>query len=160
MHKMNVIQFIRDHEELTHHDVADHFDLHRSQPGKWLKAEDSIAELASTERGKLLRKVRTSRKHNEVYKELWKVFSTAREKGLRVLYKWLWCKGRAFTRNVHGPNALFPISATHTFVRRYNVKVRRKQRNKVQSKASFGPKMQRWHANLRERSFRARVPSL
>ena len=64
-------------------DVTDKFNIHKSQVSVWLKNKSKITRAAIAET-KLMFKVQSAKKYNELYKGLRKNFLTAREQGHQV----------------------------------------------------------------------------
>ena len=82
-------------------------------------------------------------------------YANARAKGHRVKFDHLWSKGRVFRREMTGdPNAIIRKYVIVNFIKRNNIRMCSRQRNRNISKDSFREKLQQWHVTYRERLVR------
>ena len=65
------------------------------------KRRDIMKDTASKHR-ELFKKGRKSKKYVELYKKLWEKFRTARAKGHRVNFHWLWTRAHVLYREITG----------------------------------------------------------
>ena len=97
-------------------------------------------------------KIRPTRKFLDPYKVLLTKFKEARSKGFRIDFNWIWFKAR----NLHcemtnDPDAIIRKHVIVDFVKRYNIRMRAKQRNRKLAKEDFRQKLVEWHLIARER---------
>ena len=133
--KMTVINACK-RKRTPDQDIAMEFGIDKSLISKWKKQEKKICDASVQSHLKILRKNRPSKKHDAVYRKLYKKFETARKKGLRVSFAWLYANGNKFNKELHKNANNLPKSAITAFIRRYNIKLRRVQRKK---------KLTKWH---------------
>ena len=79
----------------------------------------------------------------------------ARARGRKVNFNWLWSKARAIQREQTGDDAA--VVRQHvitTFLRRYNVHMRARQRNRNKPKEAYRNDLMKWHSVTRERLVR------
>ena len=110
---------------------------------------------AASANKKLYRKQRLSRKYNDLYPELLSQFMTARSKGHHVNFNWLWSRARVIYREQQRDEIVFLKKHVITgFLKRFNIKMRCRQRNKRLTKEAFRDDLRKWHALTRERLIR------
>ena len=97
-------------------------------------------------------KKRPSRKYKTVYTELLKRFKAAREKGRYVNFGWLWSKARVISREQGGGEIRRHVVVN--FLKRFNIRMRAKQRNRKQPKGAYREALIKWHSTTRERLVR------
>lgn len=100
-------------------------------------------------------KVRPSVKYLALYGALLTKFKAAREKGFCVNFGWLWSKARKIYKEQQGEDAIVRKHVITTFIKRYNLRMRAKQRNRKQPKESFREGLSKWHGTTRERLVRS-----
>ena len=111
--------------------------------------------LAASNDHKKLLKIRPSTKYAEIYRDLRKVFLEARSKGHRVDFNWIWSKARILYRQkTNDPNAIVRKYVIVNLIKRNDLRLRSRQRNRKLSKENFRLPMQQWHATTRERLIR------
>ena len=104
---------------------------------------------------KFLTKNRPSKKYNELFSALLAKFREARGKGHHVNFNWLWSKARVIYRNqLNDETAVVKKHVITTFLKRYNIRMRCRQRNKKLPKEAFREDLRKWHAIMRERLLR------
>ena len=108
---------------------------------------------------KILRKNRKSKKHDAVYRKLYKKLETARKKGLRVSFALPYANGNKFHKELHKNANNLPKSAITAFIRRYNIKLRRVQRKKKVYKTTYLQRIMKWHSSLREGLIKSKIDS-
>ena len=90
-----------------------------------------------------------------MYKELLTVFKNARSRVHRVDINWIWCKARKIYREqTKNLDAVIRKHVIVNFIKRHNLKLRARQRNRRRSKESFRKELQKWHQTTRERLVR------
>ena len=73
------------------------------------------------------------------------------KKGHRVDFNWIWSKARKIQRaQTDNPDATIGRHVIQNVIKRNNIKMRARQRNKVLPKAEFTQKLKEWHATTRE----------
>ena len=100
---------------------------------------------------KLYAKQRKSTKYLEFYRLLFDQLKAARGKGRKVNFNWLWSKARSVQRDLIGGDKV--IAHKHviaTFLRKYNVRMRARQRNRSKPKEAFRADLMKWHSTARE----------
>jgi len=99
-----------------------------------MKDKKKITAAAATAHKKIL-KIRPSKKYNQLFSVLMTRFEAARSKGYSVDFNWLWCKARVVYREITGsPNATVRQHVITTFLKRHNIRMRARQRNRKTSK--------------------------
>ncbi|MEO0683927.1 MAG: hypothetical protein AAFY76_02490 [Cyanobacteria bacterium J06649_11] len=145
-------QVIHDYEAGIGQDViAAKYKINRSLVSKWNANKKKILECAASEYRKHL-KIRPARKYNDLYKELLDEFKTARSKGHRVNFGWLWSKARIiYRRQKNDPNVTVRKHVITAFIKRNRVRMRTRQRNRRESKEAYRNDLMKWHGTTRER---------
>ena len=135
-------------------EIASQFGINRSLVIKWRnKKEDINCSAESVFKSHL--KIRPARKYKQLYGELLRVFTDARKKGHRVDFNWIWSKARKIQRpQTDNPDATIRRHVIQNVIKRNNIKMRVRQRNKALPKAEFTQKLKEWHATTRERLIR------
>ena len=132
-------------------EVALQFGVHRTLVIKWVKDKVKIETVASSEFKEHL-KIRPARKYKLLFAELLK---DARRRGHRVDFNWIWSKARIIQRKqTDDPDAIIRQHVVVNFIKRNNIKMRARQRNKPMPKAELEQKLKEWHATTRERLIR------
>ena len=134
--------------------LAQKHTISKSMLSMWRLNKGKIMLAASNDHKKLL-KIRPSTKYAELYRDLRKVFLEARSKGHRVDFNWIWSKARILYRQkTNDPNAIVRKHVIVNFIKRNDLRLRSRQRNRKLSKENFRLPMQQWHATTRERLIR------
>ena len=101
-------------------------------------------------------KLRPCDQYKELYVQLFQVFKNAREKGYHVNFGWLWSKARKiYKRRTGDDNTSIRKHVVVNFIKRFNIRMRAKQRNRKLSKESYCEALMKWHATTRDRLIRA-----
>ena len=138
----------------SHSELASKYNVNRSMIHKWIQNKNKIMTAAETEHKSHL-KIRPAKKYKEMYKELRKLFLQARSKGHRVDFNWLWSKARVLQRQLtKNEKAEIRKHVIVNFIKRNNIRMRLRQRNKKQSKDKYRSALESWHAKTRERLVR------
>ena len=94
-------------------------------------AKDKIITVGADQKVKKLTKIPPATKHKELYRELLKVFQETRSKGRHVDFNWIYSNSKKIMRESTGdPNAIVKQHVIANFIKRYNLKSRKVQRNK------------------------------
>jgi len=118
---------------------------------KWHSDRVKILACAASEYKKHL-KIRPARKYNELYRQFLIDFKTARSKGHRVNFGWLWSKARTiYRKQKNDPNVIVRKHVITAFIKRHGIRMRARQRNRKQSKEAFRNDLMKWHGTTRER---------
>ena len=134
--------------------LAQKHTISKSMLSMWRLNKGKIMLAASNDHKKLL-KIRPSTKYAELYRDLRKVFLEARSKGHRVDFNWIWSKAIILYRQkTNDPNAIVRKHVIVNFIKRNDLRLRSRQRNRKLSKENFRLPMQQWHATTRERLIR------
>ena len=154
--KAEVIEFIEANSpDVTQEKAAEKYSVSQSNISKWWKNKDAIVKEAATKNRKQLTKMRRGTKYDELFAELLKQVKTARSKGYLVNFGWLWNKARKIYRTqVKNPNALVQKHVITTFLRRSNIRMRARQRNRKYHKEHYRSELMKWHGLTRERLVR------
>lgn len=80
----------------------------------------------------MLKKSRPSKKHVAVFGKLYCKLETARRKGLRISFVWLYANANKFNKESYKDVKSLPKSAITAFIRKYGIKLRRVQQKKIQ----------------------------
>ena len=110
---------------------------------------------ASKSTHRLTFKLRPSVKYTGIYAVLLEQFKTARAMGPCVNFGWLWSKARKIYKAQEGKNAIVRKHVITTFIKRYNLRMCAKQRNRKKSKESYRESLSKWHGTTRERLIRS-----
>ncbi len=103
-------------------DVALKYGIDKSMVTKWKKDENKIVDAAGVAHKKHVTKIRPSRKHQKIFNELYKEFTNARSKGLKVSYAWLYIQAKKIIQQINPSNLdKFPKSAFSIFTRKYKI---------------------------------------
>ena len=152
--RTNVI-FDYETEGLSQNISAEKYNINRLLISKWIKDKQKIHDAAADKHKKLLCKIRPGTKYNTIYRELFRKLKEARSKGRSVDFNWLWCKARFFYREIiANQSATVRKSVITSFLKRYNVRMRARQRNRKAPKAQFEADLKKWHATTREKLLR------
>ena len=81
-------------------------------------------------------------------------FLTARDRGRKVSFNWLWVKGRKIAKDVGEPE--FTHRAVVLFLKKYHVKIRRVQRKRAENEGNIAEKLRNWHVKYRETCIKSR----
>ena len=135
-------------------EVAQNFNVSRSNVIKWVQQKEKLIDAAKSEYKNHL-KIRRATKYVNLYKALEKKFKECRAKGYRISFAWLWSRARTIYREQLGDDsAIVKHHVIVSFIKRYNLRMRKKQRSKNVSKEDMRAKMLEWHSVLRERLIR------
>jgi len=97
--------------------------------------------------------MRVGTKYVRLYSELLTEVRKARSRGYLVNFNWIWTKARKIYRKQEdNPDANEHVVTT--FLRRYNIRMRARQRNRKYSKEHFRVALTKWHGSTRERLVR------
>ena len=130
------------------------FNVSRSNVIKWVNQNRKLIDAAKSEYKNHL-KVRRATKYVNLYKVLEKNFKECRAKGYRISFAWLWSGARTIYREQLGDgSATVKHHVIVNFIKRYNLRMRKKQRSKNVSNEDMRAKMMEWHTVLRERLIR------
>ena len=100
-------------------------------------------------------KIRPSVKYRQLHETLLDVFKKARAKGHHVNFGWLWSKARqTYHKETGDPDSIIRKHVFVNFLKKFNIRMRAKQRNKKKSKESYRDSLMKWHATTRERLIR------
>ena len=140
----------------TQDQLEEKYNINRSLVSKWSsEKERAKIKKAATSEYKNHTKIRPSIKYKELHKAMLLVFQQARNRGHHVNFGWLWSKGRKLYREqCNDPNAIIKKHVVVNFLKRYNIRMRAKQRNRKLSKESYREALIKWHANTRENLIR------
>ena len=141
-------EIIEEEGDASYRVVAEQLGIHYSLLKKWLKVKDEIIAKAADETLANLKKGRPTTKHNLVFPLLYKKFKDARNVGKKINFKWLWMRGRQIA--IEKNSASFTHYATVTFIKNFQVKIRRVQNRKKIDKAAQEPKIREFHLKFRE----------
>ena len=137
-------------------EVALSFNVSRSNVIKWVKQKQKLIDAPKSEYKNHL-KIRRVTKHVNLYKVPEKKFKECRAKGYRTSFAWLWSRARTIYREEFGDeSATVKHHVTVNFIKRYKLRMRKKQRSKNVSKEDMRAKMMEWHTVLREKLIRTR----
>ena len=125
-----------------------------SQISKWVKDKMKIKHAAKKAHHQSF-KLRPSSKYKEMYVVLLQKFKAAREEGYCVNFGWLWSKARTINKEQNGENTVVRKHVIATFIKRFNLRLRAKQRNRKHSKESFREGLTKWHGITREHLIRS-----
>ena len=131
-------------------DVAFRYGIDKSLITKWKNNRRFIIDAAVIEHKKLLKKNRPSTRHKRIFIKLNDKFVTARLKGLKVSFAWLYVNANKIYKQLHANAGRIPKSAITTFIRLYKVKLRRVQRKKQVDRSKHLPDFMKFHTQLRE----------
>ena len=119
-----------------------------------VKRRDIMKDAASKHR-ELFKKGSKSEKYVELYKKLWEKFRTARAKGHRVNFHWLWTRARVLYKEITGSDkSVIKSHVIVCFLHQYNIRMRSRQRNKKKNKEGKIHDLQKWDSTFRERCIR------
>ena len=132
-------------------DVAQKYGINKSLSSKWKKNAKNIENEVAQKHKRLLKKIRPSTRHKDLFKQLHQRCATARSKGRKVSYAWFYITANKINKEMHGmDSSRLPKSVVTRFIKSYNIKLRRVERKKTVSKLSHLPKLMTWHTTLRE----------
>ena len=124
-----------------------HCELCVSISHKWLKEKDNIIAAATQKHKKLFKKQRPSLKYIEL-KE-----ACGRDCGIN--FNWLWSKARSiYRKQMNDETIVVRKHIITTFLRRYNVRMRSRQRNRKKPKEAYREGLMKWHSITREHLIR------
>ena len=121
---------------------------------RWVKKKEIIIQKATTSNCRLHHKIRPAKKHEELNKELLKRFKDARKRGHQIDFNWLWSRARVIHREQTGKESSLGKHVVVQFIKKHNIKMRCKQRNKKKPRESYRQDLMKWHATTRERLIR------
>ena len=136
-------------------EIARKYGISQSLVSKWVKDKDNIILASTDKHKKLYKKQRKAVKYLELYRELFDKMKEARGKGRKVNFNWLWTKARSIHREQTGDDAaVVRKHVVTTFLRRYNIRMRARQRNRRLPKEAYREGLMKWHSVTRERLVR------
>ena len=148
------LKVIEDTKTSQKNEVALKYNISKSMVTTWVQNERKITDTAVGRHIKLMKKIKPSAKHKQVFVKLNQKFLQARSKGLRVSFAWLYANARKIQAELNQSSQsdvkVIPKSAIFSFIKKYGIKLRRIQRKKKANKTSFLQGMIGWHATLRE----------
>ena len=87
-------------------------------------------------------KIRPERKCLDLYKVLLRKFEEAGSKGSRIDFSWIWSKARNLNRELtNDPGAIIRKHVIANFLKRHNIRMRRKEQNREPLKEAFRQKL-------------------
>ena len=132
--------------DVSQYVVATNNGISQSLVSKWLKRKNEIIEASTDALRKRFSKQRPSRKYLEVYRELFEKLKAARKDGKQVNFNWLWNKATTiFRTQTDNPNAIIKKHVITTFLKKYNVRMRARQRNRSKPKEAYREELMKWH---------------
>ena len=132
-------------------DVAQKYGINKSLLSKWKKDAKNIKDAVAQKQRRLLKKIRPSTRHKDLFKQLHQKFATARSKGRKVSYAWFYATANKVNKEMHGTDSPRLLKSVVTrFIKSYNIKLRPVQRKKTVNTLSHLPKLMTWHTTLRE----------
>ena len=141
---------INDYESgMARADVGEKYGVSVSLISKWYKDKEDIVNKAKTENRKIFKRRPKTIRNRTLYEKLYEEFSKARELGKCVGFNWLFVKAKKIKQAEDG--GTIGKHVVRSFVSKYNIKMRRKQRNKKLHKESFRQDVMKFHANTREK---------
>ena len=112
-------------------------------------------EQAATASKKNLLKQRPSQKYLPLYNSLLTTFKEARKKGYHVKFNWVWSRARViYRKKQEDENDTVKKHVIVSFLKRFNICMRCRQRNRKQPKEFFGEDLRKWYGLTRERLIR------
>ena len=130
--------------------LVEEFNVSQSNISKWLKNKDKIFKETADSNRKTLTKMRVGTKYVRLYSELLTEVRKARSRGYLVNFNWIWTKARKIYRKQEdNPDANVRKHVVTTFLRRYNIRMRARQRNRKYSKEHFRVALTKWHGSTR-----------
>ena len=121
----------------------------------WMKNKEKIYQQASDKLTQNLLKSRPSPKYIPLFNALYKIYRAVRNKGHVIDINWLWSKAQRLYSEITGnPDATVRLHVVVSFMKKFKIRMRRKQRSKKKSKATLEPGLQKWHATTREKLIR------
>lgn len=139
---------------MTQDSIAEKYKINRSLVSKWVKDKKKITAAPATAHKKLL-KIRPGNKYSRLFSLLMTRFKNVRSKGYGIDFNWLWSKARVAYRELTGnPSATVSKHVITTFLKRHNIRMRARQRNKKAPKQDFEVGLKKWHATTREKLVR------
>ena len=130
------------------------YNISKSMVTTWVQNERKIIDTVVDRHMRLMKKIRPSTKHKQLFVKLNQKFLQAKSKGLRVSFAWIYVNARKvqaeLNQSIQSDEKVIPKSAIFSFIKKYGIKLRRIQRKKRANKTNFLPGMIGWHATLRE----------
>ena len=152
-YKLDVIREI-ENEEATEYSLEEKYKINRSLINKWKNNKKKISDAAVREHKNIL-KIRPSVKYTLLFTKLVVKLREARRKLHRVNFNWLLTQARILYKEEIGDSTV--ILGRHVivnFLKKHNIKMRARQRNRKLPKESFRMDLQKWHVTTRERLVR------
>ena len=119
-------------------DVAEKYGLNKSLISKWKKEFKSTEDTVAQNHKKVLKKIRPSTKHKELFKKLHQKFTGARSKGRKVSFAWFYANANKINREMHGNDSpRLQKSVVTRFMKYYKIKLRRVQRKETVNKLEY-----------------------
>ena len=143
--KAKVIEYIEmNSPDATQEKAADLFSVPTSNVSKWWKNKSAIIREAADNKRKTL--MRRSTKYVNLYAELLTEVKQARSKGYLVNFNWFWTKaGKIYRKQIGNPDAPVRKHVITMFLRRFNVRMRARQRNRTFAKEHYRGDLMKWH---------------
>lgn len=140
---------------VSQYKIAEENGINQGLISKWLKKKDSIIAAAVDQHKKLFTKQRPTKKYLQLYPALYDKLKTARKSGKQVNFNWLWSKARQIHREqTSNEGAVVKKHVIQTFLKKYNVRMRARQRNRAKPREAYRESLMKWHATTRERLVR------
>ena len=131
-------------------EVADKYRVSISMISKWLKDKEKIVNKAKSESKKLFKFRPKIIKNRVLFEKLHEKFTAARSRGQCVGFNWLFVTAKKIKKDLDGGH--IGKHVVRSFTTKYNIKMRRKQRNKKHAKDFFPVSVLTWirvHLHLR-----------
>eukprot|EP00794_Sanderia_malayensis_P003861 gene3861-4397_t len=120
----------------------------------WVKTEQKITDAAVDKHRKMMKKIRPSTRHKQVFVKLYQKFLQARSKEMRISFaSRTQMLGRLTRNSTKAPNQMLKSSQNlqpSILQKKHKIKLRRIQRKKRAEETSFLPGMIGWHTILSE----------
>jgi hypothetical protein len=154
--KAEVIEYIdANSPDITQEKATLKCSVSQSNVSKWWKKRVSVMNEAGDNKRNNLTKMRRGTKYDELFKELLEEGKQARLRGYLVNFNWVWNKARnIYRKQIDDVDALVRKHVITTFLRKFNVRMRARQRNSKYSKEHYRGDLMKWHGMTRERLIR------
>ena len=133
---------------LSYSTFGEEFGVGEASLSRWMKKKEEIFQKSYDKKICYLKKGRRSDKHDKTFPKLYSQFITARDRGRKVSFNWLRIRGKKIANEIGAP--MFTRGAVESFLRKYNIKIRRAQRTKQKPKGEFEETLRNWHSKFRE----------
>lgn len=112
---------------ITQDKVAAKYKINRSLVSKWFKQKEKIIAMSTKELNNF-KKIKADTRYNNLYSALFLEFKTARSKGYRVDFNWIWSKARGiYRKQTDNPEAYLKTHVITSFLDKFNIRLRAKQ---------------------------------